>query len=127
MTLDLAEEGVVADPEDADHGKAKEIAEGVVDHIGELVMQRAGGEIGAGHVDIQHEQRDRDREDAVAEGLEPGDATAIVTLRLALAVELVLVDDLGHEPMIAKGITARRAAGRRERRLSVAAQRNLNE
>ena len=67
----VLEKGVVIHPDDADREEAHEVR-----RVGRPEAQERGGQIGrvSGHAELQDEQRRRDREDAVAEGLEPARA-----------------------------------------------------
>src|SRR5207247_9181765 len=64
----VLEKGVVIHPDDADREEAHEVR-----RVGRPEAQERGGQIGrvSWHAELQDEQRRRDREDAVAEGLEP--------------------------------------------------------
>ena len=66
--LERREEAVMGDPQPADHREADRIGE----QVG-LLAEQGLREVGLtlGDQEPQHQQRDRDREDAVAEGNDP--------------------------------------------------------
>ena len=75
VALHVAEERVVLDPEEADHEEAEHEGEDV---RAELADRLADVRLGhGGDVDPEDQQGDRDREDAVAERLDPGDAATL--------------------------------------------------
>ena len=65
---DAVELRVVVHPDDADRQEADDVGRVVGPLLGERGREAAGG----ADLEVQHEQRYRDGEDAVAEGLEPG-------------------------------------------------------
>jgi hypothetical protein len=60
------EEGVVVDPDDADGAEADDVG-GVVGPLRAQRAQQARAHVR--HVQVEHQQRDGDREHAIAEGL----------------------------------------------------------
>ena len=99
---DVAEEAVVDEPEAADHGEADRVGEEVPPLFQQRFAEIVVGDSGL-HPQLQDQQRDRDREDAVAEGDD------------ARELNLVLVPLLGgidarHDPIIKAGRDGTRAA-----------------
>jgi hypothetical protein len=82
---DFAEEAVVEEPEAADHGEAEDVGEQVLPLPPQRLSQAFTGQL-VGDVDRQHQQRDRDRKDPVAEGDDPRelDLVPLPPLRLPL-------------------------------------------
>src|SRR5439155_15600497 len=62
---DEAEDRVMVGPHDADGDEADEVPEIARPRVAELVRERSRS---TGHTDLENEQRDRYREDAVREG-----------------------------------------------------------
>ena len=92
----LAEEAMVDDPEAPDHGEAERVGEQVLALVPERLGRRFRPAQMLGDVERQHQQRDRDREDAVAEGDDPRelDLVPLPPLRVPLP---------GHAGIIAAG------------------------
>ena len=67
--VDEFEEVVVIHPDDADREEAGHVCEVRRPDVQQLLAEVAGGGVDA---ELEHEERDRDGEDSVAEGLEPG-------------------------------------------------------
>jgi hypothetical protein len=63
----VAEEAVVDDPEATDHREAEPVGEEVLALVPQDRPEVVVADV-LGHAEIEHQQRDRDREDPVAEG-----------------------------------------------------------
>ncbi len=71
-SLDLLEEIVVVEPHDEDRRETRQIGEIDRPLMAERTQKGSPAQISrVRHFDIQHEQRDRDRDHAVAERLKP--------------------------------------------------------
>jgi hypothetical protein len=67
---DLAAERDQHDPKAADHREAERVRQQILPLVPERVGEVVAGDV-LRHLEIEHQQRDRDREDAVAEGDDP--------------------------------------------------------
>ena len=83
----FGEEAVMDDPEAADHREAERVGEEVLALVPEDVAEVVAMEV-LGDAEVEDQQRDRDREDAVAEGDDPRelDLVLLPPLRAGLAI-----------------------------------------
>ena len=100
---DAGEEAVMVDPVATDHGEADRVGDQVVSLVPERVGEGFVSEV-LGDAQGQHQQRDRDREDAVAEGNDAGelDLVAIAPARVPRPRHPGIIAD-GRDGIVPRG------------------------